>query len=446
VSVDRGSRESGVGSRSLTAGRFRFALVLLLLLLFAAARVPLLLYREPFFDELFTRWIAGKSFAGILAALRLDSGPPLYYFVVHAMGDPSIVATRVLSLVCAAVSIVLVLRATRCAPAAAMLLAVFPPAVLFAADARAYAMCAMFVTIAVLAIDRDWPFVAALALVLAAYSHYYGVLFFPILLVTAAGPAAIQPAGRRRYAWQWRYTLGWRRFASLALAVVLFVPGFWLAMQQPAGAREWMTSSWPDGLFVRPPLALTIVGAVAVLLSLRINRYLFMVIVPLILAITLSVYVPMRFEAVIAAPLVLWLAESLRQNRFRLALIAALIGVGVTWSALGILDHAGRPADPYRQAAHWVAGNIAADQNVVASGYCYLETLMNGHSRLTAFPPEQAEHPGWRALPQAGLRSPAGLFFWIGERNAPELDVFVHERRRIQPLFINDRAMVALVR
>jgi len=445
VSVDRGSRESGVGSRSLTAGRFHFAIVLLLLLLFLALRVPLLLYREPFFDELFTRWIAGKSFAGILAALRLDSGPPLYYFVVHAMGDPSIVATRVLSLICAAISIVLVLQATRWAPAAAILLAVFPPAVLFAADARAYAMCAMFVTIAVLAIDRDWPLVAAIALVLAAYSHYYGVLFFPILLLTAAGPAAIQPAGRRRYTWFRRYD--WRRrFASLALAVILFVPGFWLAMQQPAAAREWMTRSWPDGLFVRPPLALTIVGVVALLLSLRINRYLFMVIVPLILAIALRVYVPMRFEAVIAAPLVLWLAESLRQNRFRLVLMAALIGVGVTWSALGILDHAGRPADPYRQAARWVAGNIAANQNVVASGYCYLETLMNGHQRLTAFPPEQGEHPGWRALPQAGLRAPAGLFFWIGERSAPELDIFVHERRRIQPLFINDRAMVALVR
>ncbi|HXH91418.1 MAG TPA: hypothetical protein VNN25_07555 [Thermoanaerobaculia bacterium] len=439
MSVDRGSRESGVGSQSLTAGHFRFALVLLLLLLFLALRVPLLFYREPFFDELFTRWIAGKSFAGILAALRLDSGPPLYYFVVHAMGDPSVVATRVLSLICAAVSVVVILRATRWAPAAAMLIAVFPPAVLFAVDARAYALCAMFVTIAVLAIDRDWPFVASVALVLAAYSHYYGVLFFPILLVTAAGPAAIQPAGRRRYTW-------FRRSASLALAVVLFVPGFWLAMRQPAGAREWMTSSWPDGLFVRPPLALTIVGAIAVLLSLRINRYLFMVIVPLVLAIALRVYVPMRFEAVVAAPLVLWLAESLRQNRFRLVLMAALVGVGVTWSALGILDHAGRPADPYRQTAQWVAGNIAANQNVVASGYCYLETLMNGHQRLTAFPPEQAEHPGWRALPQAGLRSPAGLFFWIGERNAPELDVFVRERRRIQPLFINDRAMVALVR
>jgi hypothetical protein len=409
--------------------------------------------RAPFFDELFTRWIAGKSFAGILAALRLDSGPPLYYFVVHAMGDPSIVVTRVLSLVCAAISIVLILRATRWAPAAALLLAVFPPAVLFAADARAYAMCAMFVTIAVVAIDEDRLYVAVIALVLAAYSHYYGALCFPMLFTPGTRPAAIRLAGRRRSI-VWRLfgpdSFGWdpfgRRWAAFALAALLFVPGLVLATWQPAGARAWMTLAWPDALFVQPPIALAIVGAFAVLTSLRINRYLFMVIVPLILAIALRVYVPMRFEAVIAAPLVLWLAESLRKNRFRLALMTALVGVGVAWSALGIIDHANRPPDSFRQAARWVSGNIAANQNVVASGYCYLETLMNGHSRVTAFPPEQAEHPGWRALPQAGLRSPAGLFFWIGERNAPELDVFVRDRRRIQPLFINDRAMVALVR
>jgi uncharacterized membrane protein len=185
--------------------------------LFLALRLPLLVTRAPFFDELFTRWIAGRSFAGLLSALRYDSGPPLYYFIVHAIGDPAVEATRVLSLLFAAISIAVILRAkmtaggggphteTGVGPAsspailAAVLLAVFPPAVLFAADARAYALCAMCVTIAVLAVDDDRPFVAALALVLAAYSHYYGVLFFPILLMDAAGPAAGQPAGRRRY-------------------------------------------------------------------------------------------------------------------------------------------------------------------------------------------------------------------------------------------------------
>src|SRR5229473_899337 len=72
--------------------------------IFLGVRVLLLIHRAPFFDELFTRWIAGKSFAGILSALRHDSGPPLFYFAVHLLGDPPVEATRVLSLVCAAIA------------------------------------------------------------------------------------------------------------------------------------------------------------------------------------------------------------------------------------------------------------------------------------------------------------------------------------------------------
>jgi hypothetical protein len=409
----------------------------LILLLFAAARVPLLVVRAPFFDELFTRWISAKPFTGIVSALRWDSGPPLYYFVVHLIGDPSVTATRILSLLCAAISLIVIFRAKN--TIAALLLAVFPPAILFAADARAYAMCAMFVTIAVLAIDDDRPFAAAVALLAAAYSHYYAVLLFPMLLLPRAGePPAVQPSSRRRY--------DRRRVYALALAIILYIPGFLLALHQPAEARAWMKFAWPDSLFVRPPIAIAIIGAIAFAVSIRVNRYALMVLVPLLLAIVLRVYVPMRFEAIIAAPLVLWLTQSLKTNRFRIALMSAIAGVSIIWTTLGIIDHANRPPDSYRQAATWIARNIPPDDTVVASGYCYLETIMNGHARVIAFPPEQGMHPGWRALPQAGVHSPAGAFFWIGERRAPEVGAFGRDRRIIEPLFINDRAMVALVR
>jgi len=409
----------------------------LILLLFAAARIPLLIVRAPFFDELFTRWISAKPFAGIVSELRFDSGPPLYYFVVRLLGDPSVTATRILSLICAAISLIVILRTKNAI--AALLLAVFPPAILFAADARSYAMCAMFVTIAVLATDDDRPFAAAAALLAAAYSHYYAVLLFPILLLgragdrSAGGSPAGPPAARRRV-------------YSLAAAVILYIPGFWLALRQPAEARAWMNVAWPDALFIAPPIAIAVIGAIAFAISIRVNRYAIMVLVPLLLAIATRVYVPMRFEAVIAAPFVLWLAESLKTNRFRIPLTAAIVTVCAVWTTLGIVDHATRTPDSYREAAVWAAGVIPPDEPVVATGYCYLETLMNGHERVIAFPPEQAIHPGWRALPKPGLHSPAGAFFWTGERAAPELGVFRRDRRIIEPLFINDRAMVALVR
>src|SRR3954453_5067699 len=109
--------------------------------LFLATRVPLLFLRQPFFDELYTQWIAAKSFAGILDALRYDSGPPLYYWLLHLIGAPTLFAARAISLVFSAVALVAVLGAEKLGPSrygAAALMAIFPPAVLFAVDARAY--------------------------------------------------------------------------------------------------------------------------------------------------------------------------------------------------------------------------------------------------------------------------------------------------------------------
>ena len=78
-----------------------------------------------------------------------------------------------------------------------------------------------------------------------------------------------------------------------------------------------------------------------------------------------------------------------------------------------------------------------------ASGYLYLETVTI--QPAIAFPPEQAEHPGWRATATSGSGLPAGAFIWIGERAAPELAI-IRRLRRVDPLYINARAVIARVR
>src|SRR5437762_708529 len=229
--------------------------VVLIALVFLALRIALLIAREPFFDELFTVWISGKSFAGIVHALMNDSGPPLYYFVVHALGLHSVFADRVLSLVFSTVSLALLLADKRYAAAA--LLAVFPPAVLFAVDARAYALCAMFVELGVLALDREKPYAAALLFVAGAYSHYYAALFFVLL---------------------------WRNWKAFAIAVILFLPALALALHQPRESIAWIGAfpQYPDVLFVRPPIWLLVI-AVGLLLAAayRLNRYAAMTLIPL---------------------------------------------------------------------------------------------------------------------------------------------------------------------
>ena len=113
-----------------------------ILALFFAFRIPLLVVRQLFFDELFTQWISAKPFAAIVDALRFDSGPPLYYFLVHLFGH-----ARGISLLASLATVVVLL--VRREFLAATFVSVFPPSVLFAVDARAYALCAFFVTLGV---------------------------------------------------------------------------------------------------------------------------------------------------------------------------------------------------------------------------------------------------------------------------------------------------------
>ena len=99
------------------------------------------------------------------------------------------------------------------------------------------------------------------------------------------------------------------------------------------------------------------------------------------------------------------------------------------------------PANDYRAAAIELSKNAPANAKIVATGYLYLETVHQlGDGRVEAFPPEQAQHPGWRASFR-GAEVPSGPFIWIGERGAPELQVILEDRRAAL-LYQNARALV----
>ena len=417
--------------------------LLVVSLAFLVIRVALLRARDPFFDELFTVWMARHPFGQILPNLVLDSGPPLYYFVARF---DSVTALRVLSLVFATVQFGLIYRRSW---VAAALLAVFPPAALFAVDARAYALCALLVTIGVLKLDR--PFVAAPAFVLAAYTHYYGVLFFPLLLIPfwildfgfwippAQASAPANPKSKLQNP------------KSFLLALILFAPGFVRAMQQPRESMAWASREvpvnlsfaglYPEALFQPSPVWLVVI-ALLLLLLFRLNRFVAAVFVPLAGAVVLGVYFPMRFESVIAGPLVLWLAG---QDGRKWAQVA-LIGIGAFTLYRGAAEHLRRPLDPYREAALELRKHTRPGDQVVATGYLYLETVIALEGvvpTVRAYPAEQARHPGWRAAPRREPL-PGRELIWIGERQAPELG-FIREVRTVTPVFVNERAVIARV-
>lgn len=427
-------------------GRRETALSVALVAIFFAVRLALLVVREPFFDELFTLWLARRPPGAILPALLLDSGPPLYYFVARL---PDIFALRVESLVFATAALALVLTRESLGPArypAALLLALYPPAALFAVDARAYSLCALFVAAGVIALHERRPFVATLALLLAAYAHYYGVLFLPLLVL-------VRP---------------WRRMvASLAIATAAFAPLLWLASRQPPEATRWMGEQSPlaalhvfafaghsvEALLLPAPAIVVVLSAIALLLAgARSAAFLPAVLLPVVLAIVFalagrSIYFPMRFESVLAVPLALWLGTSLArwQRPVAIGLASALAIVGAGVLVRGAIDHASRPGDPY-QAAAVRAAALPSDSRIVASGYLVLPMLVSGRA-FASVPPEQATHPGWRASgdPRLALATlPSGAFVWAGERQSPET-LLLSRSRRLVPLYLNEKAVVAAV-
>jgi hypothetical protein len=455
----------------LTTRRGAAVIIAGIALLFFALRFALLFGRDPFFDEMFTAWIVRLPFRGILDALRHDSGPPLYYLIVHALGLRSVLALRVFSLVCASASAALIIGYRPIGVArftAGALLAVYPPAVLLAVDARAYALCALFVTAGILLLDRGRVYAAAIAFVLAAYTHYYGALFFPLLLIHL-------DAGRRRPGFSPAAGLkpGLRPLLGFILAVLLFLPALYLALHQPPEATMWLTESvtwldplthvsfaatYPASLFAPSPRLLIVIALIALLVAVaRSFRFGAAVIIPLLIASASlftprHIYFPMRFESVIAPALVLWLGCSLLAWRraVRATLVAILMIIGVAASYIGINDHMRRPLDPYREAAI-ASANQDPSLPIVASGYCYLEAVAAVKRPVIPFPPDQGLHPGWRGrytkeqLTAAGSTLPAGTFLYVAERQTREV-IEMSRMRHLTPLYTNQSAIVILAR
>lgn len=438
------------------------ALTLVLTCAYLLTRSAFLL-REPFFDELFTLWITQKPLGGIVEALRIDSGPPLYYFLTRLLtaGEASIVGARVVSLLAGLIGALAILvlpfdRATRAT--AALLLVTLPVNAYFSTEARAYGVAATAVGVAAILLAR-WRegtshaalSAASAALLVAAYSHYYGVLAFSFPLIAAAAPHG-SASGRRRII---------AASGATALIVLLYLPGFALAAGQPSQAAEWMTTFAAAevpllavrGLSFAPhvpgviaadlPLALQIVSVVAVALILvpalrRREQWLWaaFTICPalcamLFVAMGAPSYFPMRFESVFAIPFVIWLARSIAlfPPPGRRVAVTTLVLIGVTSMALMLRSFAGRAEDPYRDMATAVSRTAFRGSTVAVSGLSYLEVISQrpAGARIVALPRSQALHPGWRefATPAQLQREVAGLqseseLLWVGEVPSPE--------------------------
>ncbi|HEU5162054.1 MAG TPA: hypothetical protein VFV54_02805, partial [Thermoanaerobaculia bacterium] len=441
---------------------------------FAALRLLQLAWRPPFFDELFTVWIASQPPDHILEALLHDSGPPLYYFLVHLGGVAwwGVIAARVISLLAASALLAAILWSRRLGNAAlgaALLLAVFAPHVHFSTEARAYALAGALAGGGCLALaawaaggKRARLAWGTLLLVGAAACHYYGVLFFPIpfaLALLARRPRAIAEGA-----------------IASAAAGIAFLPGFLLASRQPSESIAWMRlvgrapssldplanlammADYPRVFIVPPPqwlhlvaLAITVAVVVAGARSAEARRWGVMTLVPVAMAIAFglagrNVYFPVRFEAVLAGPFVCWIGTSLlaiSKRPLRAALTIALLALGVIASYYGVMTSLGKRPDRWRQAATFVRRTVPESIPIVASGYTYLEVIAQKDAAwkplVRGFPREIQDHPGWVVQPRveslAREELPPLPFVWAGERGSAEHRALVRWYK-LRPLLV----------
>ncbi|NOZ79637.1 MAG: hypothetical protein GXP48_10760 [Acidobacteria bacterium] len=198
------------------------------------------LVRRPWHDELYTLALSRSSFGGILAALKVDSGPPGYYLlchVLHLAGLDGLVALRLVSAIAVAGGVALVVAAITSGTgwrwAVGGFLAVHPLLVRASGEARQYgvlfalAAAAAFILSRPVRAKQAWLLAAVLAA--ACWVHALGLVLAGGVLVAGV---AFSSAERRRI-WM----------AGLA-ALAAYVPWLPVMAGQPAAALAWMQHGW----------------------------------------------------------------------------------------------------------------------------------------------------------------------------------------------------------
>ena len=386
-----------------------------------AARVYAAFARPLWADEIFTLMLARKSVPEILAALRIDSGPPLHYLASHVLllpfpapgaGD---VVVRLLSLAASVLHLPLLFlvgkRLGRPATglAAAALYALFPLAVLYGVEGRGYALASLLALLAferALALRERPRFGTGAALALAAagavLTHYLAV--FPVAALALLAFSA-RPAARRALA------------LSGAGAALLAAPWVPVALRQPAASMAWARGSAFDGALRDFPANLAFGAEPAGALALPLAVLGAVLLAALLLRERRGVLSPVA--AVLAGSLVLLALGELTTGALVLpgrtavvflpfvALLLASAPPAVPLAAgtlaLGFLvrvlpDLAG--PSPGETLAHLLEAPARAGKRIAAAGYWgpeldYRLARLGAGGRVVLFPSAVAAHPGW---------------------------------------------------
>ena len=404
--------------------RARIAGLAALVALSLAARIFLLVERPLWHDEVFTVWAARLAPTQLSAALRSDSGPPLFYVLerpfARVADKPEHDALARLLPFAAGLALFAAARTLPKGAARAWwiaLVACFALGNLYAAEARAYALLSLLglgiFLLGALAPETAGRLAGLWALAAAALWLHYLALF----VVAAAVCLAI---GLRRF----------RAALALVAAFVAFGPWIPILLAQPADAMAWLRESpaaaVPGFLYALggagripapfgppPPQAAFAAGALlgAALLALlvpaaradaAVRAALLFVLLVLALALGVSLWRPVAFAGrceMAVLPVWMWAVARAAPGRRALGVAASLA------SALGLCTTAFVAAGPHPRSTQASAvvsvGRLARPGDTVVAGPgFYLPALLAADrgllaARVVPLPAGDASHPGW---------------------------------------------------
>ena len=401
------------------------------------ARLWLVTHRPIWHDEAFTEWAGRLGPAALVAALREDSGPPLFYVLERPLArSVSSARDEWLPRLLPFTATLLLLAAARSLPPGSarrwwiVLCSSFALVNLYAAEARAYALLGLAsLVIFLLGVVRPERPGALWGLFFAAgaalWLHY-------LALLSVASAFLVALADRR-----------FRSALVLVAALAAFFPWLSILRAQPPEAMAWLRESpaatgigivsalggvgrIPAPFGPALPILRTLaaaLGAVLVLLLARtaredpgIRAALLFVLLVLGMALALSVWRPIAFAGRCEmAVLPVWMWAVARAAPGRRALSAAAGFAAAAGVAATIVVAASRHPRPTATAAVERVAQLARPGDVLLGGPAlYLPALLASSrgqlaARVAALPSGDAAHPGWFVATEPGPSEEAAL-------------------------------------
>ncbi len=402
----------------------------------ACALVPRLagaLLRRPWHDEYFTAWAARLPLGDLLAALRLDSGPPLPYVLaklIAGLGVEPLAAARAVSVAAGTAAVLLAARAARGAFGAragwwtGALLAFHPLAVAWSCEGRAYALellAAAWAWDRIQSLARGGPGAAGLALAvsLGCWSHGLGMIL--ALALAAVALTLAQPARGR--------ALG-----GVGAGLASHLPWLPVASHQPSAAVAWMAAAWQSTPLVErlvaPVRFLSPAAAFASAVDLPSSPAMAEALAAVVLAalvvtgcgtraaarlalgvalptaglgvlafLWIPAFYPGRGEVLAMVPLFILAGTAAGSRRAGALAGAALVCAGVVTVARAERAWARSPAREEQRIADAIRRSMPQGGVVIVGGYWRLGLgyHLEGPQRfdLVSYPFEAGLHPGW---------------------------------------------------